>query len=430
MADPRPDGLSFAAVLWVSGLLRFCYFIDCPITALLPLLSMQVTIKRVLYSLFVVAAFVLVSKGSPRQNLNQIWELATDTQKIRIIPIAQGLDSPWSMALLPSGDILVTERPGRLRLIRNGKLEDEPIGGLPEIKFGTHGGLLDVTLHPNFENNGWIYFAYSKGGERGVTTAVSRGRLDGKRLVDVADVFVADAWTPGSLNVGGRVVFDKTGMLYTSIGDRGPTTEPLSQDLGNHNGKIVRLHDDGRIPSDNPFVNRPGAKAEIYSYGHRNPQGMTVHPETGEVWASEHGPMGGDEVNVIRRGANYGWPVVSYGRKYTGEIISQQPFRDGMEPPRFFWVPSIGISGILFYTGDRFPAWKGQLLVTGMSGRMIQCVRLAGRGQNERELMLMELRQEIRDIRQGPDGLIYLVTRQNSNRTPKSGMVLRIEPAG
>ena len=389
---------------------------------------MKMPVTRVIHSLFVVLALVLVLAGSPRQNVSQVREIITDTKKIRVVPIAQSLDSPWSMVFLPGGDILVTERPGRLRLIRNGKLEDEPIAGLPAIQFGTHGGLLDVALHPNFERNNWIYLAYSKAGERGVTTAVARSRLEGKRLVDTADVFIADAWTQGSLNPGSRVVFDKNGMLYASVGDRGPTTEPLAQDLGVHNGKIVRLHDDGRIPADNPFVSRPGAKPEIWSYGHRNPQGMTINPDTGEVWASEHGPMGGDEVNIIKRGANYGWPVVSYGRKYTGEIISESPTREGMESPRFFWVPSIGISGMLFYTGDRFPAWKGQLIVTGMSGRMIQRVRLAGRGQNERESMLMELRQQIRDIRQGPDGLIYLVTRQDANQTPRSGMVLRIEP--
>ena len=356
-------------------------------------------------------------------------EYDTDTIKVRVVPIVQGLDSPWSMAFLPDGSILVTERPGRLRIIRDGKLQAEPIAGVPKAQFGTHGGLLDIALHPNFARNNWIYLTYSKAGEKGVTTAVARAHWDGKQLLDTADVFVADAWTQGSLNVGGRIAFDKDGMMYASIGDRGPTTEPLSQDLSNHNGKIVRLFDDGRVPPDNPFVGRAGAKPEIFSYGHRNPQGMTVNPETGAVWASEHGPMGGDEVNIIKPGANYGWPVVSYGRKYTGEIISEQPTRQGMESPRFFWVPSIGISGMVFYTGDRFPAWKGQLLITAMSGRMIQRVRLMGRGQNERELMLSELRQEIRDVRQGPDGLIYLVTRQDAKHTAKSGMVLRIEPA-
>jgi glucose/arabinose dehydrogenase len=247
-------------------------------------------------------------------------------------------------------------------------------------------------------------------------------------LVDAADVFVADAWHGSGLNLGSRVAFDGAGMMYVSVGDRGPETEPLAQDLATHNGTIVRLHDDGRVPGDNPLVGQAGARPEIYSYGHRNPQGMAVHPETGEVWTSEHGPMGGDEVNIIRAGANYGWPVVSYGRTYAGEVISEQPWREGMEPPRFFWVPSIGISGMLFYTGDRFPAWNGQLFVTGMSGMQIQRVRFEGRGPNEREPMLTQLRQEVRDIQQGPDGLIYLVTREDAAGTPNSGMILRIEP--
>jgi glucose/arabinose dehydrogenase len=374
-------------------------------------------------------ALILVATAISGQSQRPSLDFKTDTQKIRVVTVAEGLESPWSMVFLPGGDILVTERPGRLRIIRSGNLQEEPIAGMPRTQLGTHGGLLHVTLHPNFASNNWIYLSYSKSGERGITTAVSRARWDGKQLLEAADVFVADAWTQGSLNVGGRVVFDKAGMMYVSIGDRGPTTEPLAQDLSNHNGKIVRLHDDGKVPADNPFVGRPGAKPEIWSYGHRNPQGMTVHPETGEIWASEHGPMGGDEVNIIKKGANYGWPVVSYGRKYSGEIISEQPYREGMESPRFFWVPSIGISEILFYTGERFPSWKGNLFVTGMSGRMIQRVRIGGRGQNERELILNAMRQEIRDIRQGPDGLIYLVTRQDADRTPKSGAVLRIEPA-
>jgi aldose sugar dehydrogenase len=391
---------------------------------------MQTPISRVVLSFLVLIAFGVVIAGSPRQETMQVREVVTDTKKVRVVPLAQGLESPWSMVFLPGGDILFTERPGRLRLITNGKLDPEPIAGVPEVRYiaNAHSGLLDVTLHPNFDTNKLIYFTYSKGGEKGVTTAVGRGRLDGKRLVDVKDIFVADAWTQGGLNPGSRVVFDKNGMLYAGVGDRGPNTEPLSQDLTKHNGKVVRLFDDGRIPPDNPFVGRSDAKPEIFSYGHRNPQGMTVNPETGEIWESEHGPMGGDEVNILKAGANYGWPLVSYGRKYSGEIISDSPTRAGIESPRYFWVPSIGISNLLFYTGDRFPAWKGQLLVTGMSGHMIQRVRLGGRGQNERELMLGELRQEVRDIRQGPDGLIYLVTRQNVEHTPKTGMVLRLEP--
>src|SRR5262245_61433233 len=239
---------------------------------------MKLPIMRILHCLFIVSAFVLISAASAPQNVSQTMELATDTIKVRVVPIVQGLDSPWSMAFLPNGDILVTERPGRLRIIHNGKLVDEPIAGAPKAQFGTHGGLLDVALHPNFDKNNLIYLTYSKAGQKGVTTAVARARWDGKQLLEATDVFVADAWTQGSLNVGGRVVFDKDGMMYASVGDRGPTTEPLSQDLSNHNGKIVRLFDDGRVPPDNPFVGRPGAKPEIFSYGHRNPQGMTVNP--------------------------------------------------------------------------------------------------------------------------------------------------------
>ena len=291
---------------------------------------------------------------------------------------------------------------------------------------------MDVALHPDFENNQLIYLTYSKVVEDGGSTAVLRARYDGAQLLDAVDIFVGDAWITAGLNFGSRVVFDNDGMLYASVGDRGPSGEPMAQDLGTHHGTIVRLHDDGRIPDDNPFVGRAGANPEIYSYGHRNPQGMTIHPETGEIWASEHGPMGGDEVNIIRAGANYGWPLISYGRTYGGEIISEQPSREGMEPPRYFWVPSIGISGLLFYTGDRFPEWNNRLFVTGMNGMLIQSVRLGGEGvrigANERESMLTGMRQQIRDIRQGPDGSIYLVTRQNAARTENSGMVLRIEP--
>ena len=389
---------------------------------------MHFPVTRVVHPVVAVAVVALISAGDLRQAHGQVAEFETSAQKIRVVPLVEGLDSPWSMAFLPDGDILVTERPGRLRLIRDGALVDEPITGVPEVQDRNHGGLLHVALHPDFATNNWIYLTYSKPGERGGTTAVLRARFDGTRLLDSTDVFVADAWHEAGLNFGSRVAFDNDGMLYASVGDRGPAGEPLAQDLGTHNGTIVRLHDDGRIPEDNPFVGRPGTKPEIFSYGHRNPQGMAVHPETGEIWASEHGPMGGDEVNIIRRGANYGWPLVSYGRTYGGELISQQPWREGTEPPRFFWVPSIGISGMLFYTGDRFPAWKGQLIVTGMNGMLIQRVRLEGRGPAERESMLTQLRQEVRDIQQGPDGLIYLVTREDANGTSNSGRVLRIEP--
>jgi aldose sugar dehydrogenase len=355
-------------------------------------------------------------------------ELETQTNKIRVVTLVAGLDKPWSIAFLPDGDFLVTELPGNVRLIHDG-VAQAPMAGAPKSQLQGHGGMLDIELHPDFRNNHFVYIAYSKAGEKGVSTAIFRARYEGSQLVDGKDIFVADAWAKGGLNPGGRMLFDKKGYLYFGVGDRGPTGEQFVQDLTVHHGKILRLKADGSVPEDNPFVNRPGAKPEIFTYGNRTPQGLTVHPDTGEIWESEHGPMGGDEVNVLKPGANYGWPVVSYGRKYDGSLInSGQPWKEGMEPPAYFWVPSIGISNILFYMGDQFPSWKGQLIVTGMSGRLVQTVRQKGRGQNERESILTQLRREFRDIRQGPDGLIYLVVRQDAKQTKNSGAILRIEP--
>lgn len=363
----------------------------------------------------------------------QIQAFETLTQNIRAVPIAEGLSSPWSLTFLPDGNILVIEHSGQLRLIRDGQLVNEVISGTPAVSpAGTariHGGLMDVAIHPDFTSNQLVYISYSKYSEQGSTTAVVRARLDGMQLVDAEDVFVADAWSTGDLNFGSRIIFDNNGMMFISIGDRGPSGEPLAQDLSKHNGKIVRLYDDGRIPEDNPFIGVENAKPEIYSYGHRNPQGMMMHPQTGEIWASEHGPMGGDEVNILLPGGNYGWPEISYGKSYSGDIITDQPWRENMEPPTFYWVPSIGISGLTLYTGDAFPEWKNQLIVTGMSGMLIQRVRLEGRGSRERESILTELRHEIRDVRQGPDGLLYVLARQDAARNENSGKLWRIEPA-
>ena len=393
---------------------------------------MQLFNMLVNYSLILTGTLALIAVGSSELVFGQDLEFDTNSHRIRVVSVAEGLESPWSMAFLPDGGILVTERPGRLRLISDGKLQDDPIPGVPEVQYLNHGGLMDVALHPNFEENSLVYLTYSKLGTEGGTTAILRARYDGTQLLDATDIFVADAWITAGLNFGSRMAFDNENMLYASVGDRGPSGEPFSQDLTTHHGTIVRLHDDGMIPEDNPFVNQSGANPEIYSYGHRNPQGMAIHPETGQVWASEHGPMGGDEVNIIQPGANYGWPEISFGRTYSGTIISEQPWREDMEPPRFFWVPSIGISNILFYTGNRFPDWTGRMIVTGMSGRLIQTVQLPSPGvrigPNERESILTELQYEFRDIRQAPDGLIYVVARQDRDRTDNSGKVLRIEP--
>ena len=340
---------------------------------------------------------------------------------IRVVPIVKGLVNPWSLAFLPNGDMLVTEKPGRLRIVRNGVLDEQPISGVPQVVAMGQGGLLEVALHPRFAENRTLYLTYSKAGDQGNTTALARARFDGKALTDVQDIFIADNWSKGTAHFGSRLAFGRDGMLYMTVGERNDRNR--AQDTSNHGGKVLRLRDDGTVPPDNPFVGRSGFKPEIYSYGHRNLQGLTVHPETGVVWETEHGPQGGDELNLIQPGRNYGWPIVTLGREYTGEAITNQPWREGMEQPVTVWVPSIALSGMTFYTGDRFPVWKGSLFVGGLAGQMLQRVVFTPRGPIGRELLIPELRQRIRDVRQGPDGLLYLLTDANP------GGILRIEPA-
>jgi glucose/arabinose dehydrogenase len=348
-------------------------------------------------------------------------EFETLTHPIRVVPFVSGLANPWSLAFLPNGDMLVTEKPGRLRIVRNGKLDPRPIAGVPEVLAMGQGGLLDVALHPRFSENQLLYLTYSKSGDQGNTTALARGRFDGKALTEVKDIFVADAWSKAALHFGSRLAFGRDGTLFMTVGERNDRNR--AQDPGNHAGKVLRLRDDGSVPPDNPFVGRAGYKPEIYSYGHRNLQGLTVHPETGQVWQTEHGPQGGDELNLIQPGRNYGWPVVTMGREYTGEVIASQPWREGMEQPVTVWVPSIALSGMAFYTGDRFPAWKGSLFVGGLAGQELQRVVFTERGMIGREPLLETLRLRVRDVRQGPDGLLYVLIDANP------GGILRIEPA-
>jgi glucose/arabinose dehydrogenase len=284
------------------------------------------------------------------------------------------------------------------------------------------GGLLEVVLHPRFPENRLIYLTYSKPGERGNTTALARGRLEANTLAELRDIFVADNWANSPIHFGSRLAFGRDGMLYMTVGERGDRNR--AQDTSNHGGKVLRLRDDGSVPQDNPFVGRDGYKPEIYSYGHRNLQGLAFHPETGELWETEHGPQGGDELNIIRPGRNFGWPLVTFGREYTGEIITSQPWREGLEQPVIFWAPSIGLSGMAFYTADRFPGWKGNLFVGGLSGLQLQRVVFTEKGPIGREPLLVEIRQRIRDVRQGPDGLLYVVTDADPG-----GTILRIEPA-
>jgi aldose sugar dehydrogenase len=350
----------------------------------------------------------------------------------RVVTVAEGLIQPWSIAFLPGGDALITERPGRLRILRQGKLVAQPVEGIPKVFHSGQGGLLEVMPHPNFASNRLIYITYSKPGatEADSRTALIRGRFENDRLTDVKEIF--DAVSKGRGHYSGKIAFDKNGYLFLSLGDRqvppeGNLEAHPAQDLTNHHGKIVRLHDDGRVPTDNPFVSRAGARPEIWSYGHRNVQGLAIHPETGELWADEHGPQGGDELNRIEAGKNYGWPVIGYGVNYTtGLAIHKGTHRDGMEQPVKIWVPSIGISGMLVYTGDKFPQWKGNLFIGGMNGQQLSRLTLNGRRVASEELLVQQTGR-IRDIRQGPDGFIYLVT---DNREGAATPIYRLEPQG
>jgi glucose/arabinose dehydrogenase len=337
--------------------------------------------------------------------------------------------NPWSLAWLPNGDLLITERAGRLRVLRNGALDPEPITGVPEVRITVLGGLLDVLPHPDFAQNRFLYLTHSKGGEGNLaTTALVHARLDGKALKDVKEIFVAENWSNSPTNFGGRMVFGRDGKLYLTIGER---QEPeRAQDPMLHGGKVLRLNDDGTAPADNPFAGKAGYLPEIYSVGHRSPQGLAVHPTTGELWENEHGPLGGDEINIVRAGLNYGWPLVTYGKDYDGTVISDYSSREGYESPFMFWVPSIAISGMSFYTGDRLAAWKGNAFVGSMmEGRTratghVQRITFSDDGRPiQREPILAQLRQRIRDVRPGPDGLLYVLTDENP------GVLLRIEPA-
>jgi aldose sugar dehydrogenase len=360
---------------------------------------------------------------------------ASEQHDFRVVTVVEGLENPWSMAFLPDGDMLVTERPGRLRIVRDGMLLPDEVPGLPAVRPRGQGGLLDVVPHPDFASNRLLYISYSKpnaDASQG-TTAVIRGRFENDRLTNVEEIFEAQAWSEGNGHFGSRLAFDRDGYLFITVGDRqAPTRGDLSshpsQQLTNHQGTTIRLHDDGRVPSDNPFVGRTGALPEIWSYGHRNAQGMTIHPETNDVWQNEHGPQGGDELNLVLPGRNYGWPVVGYGVNYgSGDPIHEASSREGMEDPVHYWVPSIATSGQLIYTGDPFPAWRGNIFVGGMSGQHQRLARLTLDGQRvtgEEALLVGEAR--IRDIRQGPDGYIYLaIDDRGGNPTP----IVRLEPA-
>ena len=350
----------------------------------------------------------------------------------RVVTVAEGFDHPWSIAWLPNGDMLVTERAGRLRIVRDGKLLPQPVEGVPRVRARGQGGLLEVLPHPDFASNRLIYLSFAKPNddESLATTAVVRGRLEGDRLVDVQEIFEAKAWASGNVHFAGRMVFDRDGYLYLSVGDRGEApnlmAEHPAQSLDQHQGTVIRLGDDGQVPADNPFIGETGAMPEVWSFGHRNPQGLAVHPQTGEVWENEHGPRGGDEVNLIRKGLNYGWPVVSFGINYNGSVYSLEEHRQGMESPLWTWVPSIATSGMLFYTGDEFPWWQGSIFVGGLAGERLTRLTLEGERVVSSETLLAGVLGRIRDVRQGPDGFLYLAI--DDRRGGSLTRVVRLEP--
>lgn len=354
--------------------------------------------------------------------------IQTREHELRVVTVAEGLERPWGLAFLPDGRMLVTERPGRLRVVgRDGKLDPTPVTGLPRVDAQGQGGLLDVVLHPKYRDNGWIYWSYAQRDAAGNNgTEVARGRLAGQpgayRLEGVEVIFRMAPKTNTGFHFGARIVFDRDGLMYVTLGDRGDM--PRAQKLDDHAGKILRLTDDGRPAPGNPFAKDPNAKPEIYSLGNRNVQGAALHPKTGVLWAVEHGPQGGDELNVIKAGVNYGWPVITYGVNYvSGTKIGEGTEKAGMAQPVKYWVPSPAISGMAFYEGDRFPKWRGDVLIGALRGQSLIRVRLDGEKFVEDEFMLAGSLPRVRDVRVGPDGFVYLLT------DVPNGSIVRLEPA-
>lgn len=369
------------------------------------------------FVLFVIAAFLLPAAPATAQTHT------TQEHRIRVSTLTEGLSHPWSIAFLPDGRMLVTERAGRLRMIgKDFKLDAQPVGGLPAVAAVGQGGLMDVVLHPRFATNSLVYLSYSAGDRDGIGTEVARGVLKGNQLENVQVIFKMEPKLRNGFHFGSRIVFDRDGFLFITLGDRGEMER--AQNPGDHNGSVIRLHDDGRVPNDNPFAGKPGWRAEKFTLGNRNMQGAALHPQSGLLWTHEHGPQGGDEVNVIRAGTNYGWPTITYGANYgTGTKIGEGTAKDGMAQPLHKWVPSIAPSGMAFYTGNLFPKWRGDLFVGALKDQMLVRLKLDGEKVVREERLLKNVLGRIRDVRQGPDGYLYVLT------DAPNGVLARIEPA-
>lgn len=366
-------------------------------------------------------AMILCVETAMAQSAN----VATEKLEARINTVADGLDHPWGIAILPDGAMLVTEKTGTLRRIAADGTKSEPVSGVPEVDARDQGGLLDVTLHPRFQDNRLVYLSYAERGANGKTsTAVARGKLsaDARRLQGVEVIFSQQPKESSTKHYGSRLVFDRDGLLYITLGERSDEEFRVqAQDLDSHLGKVIRIADDGAVPPDNPFAGKGKARPEIWSYGHRNIQGAALHPETGKLWVIEHGPRGGDEINIPRGGKNYGWPIISHGINYDGSPVgSGEKSRQGMEQPIYTWTPVIAPGGALFYSGKMFPEWSGNLLVSGLKVRSLVRLELDGERVTHEERFLADRGERIRDIAEGPEGELYVLTDEDN------GAVLKI----
>jgi glucose/arabinose dehydrogenase len=391
-------------------------------------------------ALLAIGVVVFATGYASRSDAAPQGPIASEQATFKLIALATGLEHPWSMAFLPDGSILVTERLGRIRIVRDGVLDPQPIAGVPPVYATGQGGLLDLALDPGFASNRVIYLSYAassdgrllprnllgelkgliRGWERN-STRVARATLGDGRLEDLEVIFTAEPLVRSAYHFGSRLAFDPNGYLFITVGERG---EPdRAQDLADDNGSVIRLHPDGRVPEDNPFVGVAGARPEIFSYGHRNPQGLAIHPETGIPWLHEHGPEGGDEVNIVRPGVNYGWPVITYGVDYSGEPIGQATHKEGMAQPTHYWVPSIAPSGMSFYDSAAFPEWQGDLFVGALRGELLTRLELDGEEVIAEERLLEGAIGRIRDVKIGPEGYLYLLTDESD------GGLYRLEPA-
>ena len=340
---------------------------------------------------------------------------AAINDEVKADTILTGLSNPWGMVFLPDNRMLITERDGKIRIAQNGKLLNEVVQGVPDVYAQGQGGLMDIQLHPDYTANGWIYFCYAKPGSNGGSTTLSRAKLQGNTLVELKELFVVSPFISSGVHFGSRIAFDGKGYLYLSTGERG--TKSNAQNLGTQNGKVIRLHDDGKVPSDNPFVNTPNAKPEIWTYGHRNIQGMVYDKASGTLWTHEHGPKGGDEINIEVKGSNYGWPITTHGVDYSGAIISDLKEKEGINSPIHTWVPSIAPCGMALVTTDKYPGWKGNLLIGALAGEHVAKISLSNNKVTKEEKLLNGIAR-VRALVEAPDGYIYVLTES-------PGMLLR-----